>query len=179
LRVQVASRGERAPHVVLASFSLHYLQPEERSAFFALLSAKAERPFLLLIIKGVGEKQRPQCHVRSVFFGLHYYVGEDKHARVIEAHACLIMPSAPKHGGDAVDDAKTAGDALPGRATVGSETMGRVAEGIAVGRKYDPDDPDSWVLCTFETLERRCAWQGLRVGTTLPEKAIELTGNRC
>ena len=54
---QVAKRGERQPHVILASFSLHYLLPEERTAFFALLAAKVTRPLLLVIIKGVGELQ--------------------------------------------------------------------------------------------------------------------------
>ncbi|KOO29693.1 hypothetical protein Ctob_009373 [Chrysochromulina tobinii] len=142
---QLAARGERSPHVLLASFSLHYLKPEERNAFYALLASKLTRPMLLVIIKGVGEVQRPPSHVPSVFFGLHYYVGhEHKRPRVIEAHACLILPSA----------------APSGRA-------------FDVEAPYDPTDGDSWVLCTFRTLQRRCDLNGFFSGTTALDPEIE------
>ena len=142
---QLAARGERSPHVLLASFSLHYLKPEERNAFYALLASKLTRPMLLVIIKGVGEVQRPPSHVPSVFFGLHYYVGhEHKRPRVIEAHACLILPSAAPSG--------------------------RIFD---VEAPYDPTDGDSWVLCTFRTLQRRCDRTGFFSGTTALDPEIE------
>ena len=142
---QLAARGERSPHVLLASFSLHYLKPEERNAFYALLASKLTRPMLLVIIKGVGEVQRPPSHVPSVFYGLHYYVGhEHKRPRVIEAHACLILPSAAPSG-----------------------------RTFDVEAPYDPTDGDSWVLCTFRTLQRRCDRNGFFSGTTALDPEIE------
>jgi hypothetical protein len=142
---QLAARGEREPHILLASFSLHYLDTEERIAFYALLASKLTRPMLLVIIKGVGELQRPPSHVPSVHYGLHFYVGREAHRpRVIEAHACLILPSAAPSG-----------------------------RTFDVEAPYDPTDGDSWVLCTFRTLQRRCDRNGLFSGTTVLDEDLE------
>ena len=100
---------------------------------------------LLVIIKGVGELQRPPSHVPSVHYGLHFYVGREAHRpRVIEAHACLILPSAAPSG--------------------------RIFD---VEAPYDPTDGDSWVLCTFRTLQRRCDRNGFFSGTTALDPEIE------
>ena len=34
------------------------------------------------------------------------------------------------------------------------------------GIVYDRNDPDSWVLCTFASLERRCRHYGIYSGLT-------------
>ena len=277
LLAQLRARGERQPHVVLASFSLHYLSGDEREALFRRLAAAASRPFLLVIIKGVGTRQRPPSGVPSVHYGLHYYVGPDeKLPRVIEAHCCLIEPSGrgdelergggaggsgaggeaapapaaeeaeevsahalwptsrnggaavsspppssaasasgscasdpsvdkPEAGADEHDEASrlpenaegasvpapppaapegrpdaaggSSGGDASARATSAALTASAAHEGAqACGAPpqplaYDPDDPDSWVICTFATLQRRCRLQGLRVGTTVYEGA--------
>ena len=83
----VLDRGERQPHLLLASFSLHYLPKDQRDAFFMYLATLLTRPMLLVIIKGVGNTQRPSPNVvRSVHLGLHYVVHKiEKHPRVVEA----------------------------------------------------------------------------------------------
>ena len=56
---QLEERGERQPHIVIASFSLHYLKPESRrAAFFTLLAEAITRPLLLVIVKGVDSLDR-------------------------------------------------------------------------------------------------------------------------
>eukprot|EP00326_Haptolina_ericina_P035636 CAMPEP_0181238250 /NCGR_PEP_ID=MMETSP1096-20121128/39233_1 /TAXON_ID=156174 ORGANISM="Chrysochromulina ericina, Strain CCMP281" /NCGR_SAMPLE_ID=MMETSP1096 /ASSEMBLY_ACC=CAM_ASM_000453 /LENGTH=494 /DNA_ID=CAMNT_0023333733 /DNA_START=1419 /DNA_END=2903 /DNA_ORIENTATION=+ len=88
---QLDERGARTPHILLASFVLHYLDAQARDSFFTLLGHLTPRPFILVIIKGVGLEQRPPDWVRSAFFGIHYFAGE-RQPRVCEAHACLILP---------------------------------------------------------------------------------------
>ena len=154
--------------------SLSSLFWQERSAFFQLLSESAERPFLLVIIKGVGEAQRPPAHVPSVHYGLHYYLGKEKHPRVIEAHACLIRPAAT---GSATGSAALPASVCTGAGDDGTpptvppkaphEVTGDLLGGeFTPPADYDPDHPDSWVLCTFAAISRRCRTQGLRTGTT-------------
>ena len=56
---RLKAKGEREPHIIIASFVLHYLDTEARNAFFRQLSELASHPFILLIIKGVGEAPPP------------------------------------------------------------------------------------------------------------------------
>ena len=94
-----------------------------------------------MIVKGVGQTQRPPAPlVLSTFFGLHYFRGgREAKPRVAEAHACLITP--------------------PGYALSPSLADGMVPT-------YEKADADSWVLCTFAALRRRCMRNGLFSGTT-------------
>ena len=182
---QLRERGERQPHLIVASFSLHYLKPDERRHFFELLARLVTRPLLLVIIKGVGETQRPQKtlpSVRSVFFGVHYYVGNTSgKPRVVEAHACLIAPAAAAEG--AASPAPPQAPAPPAppppappaqggqpaqhaEAPVASPAAAPAAAASEPEIIYDRDDPDSWVLCTFASLERRCNSFGLYTGVT-------------
>ena len=97
-----------------------------------------------MIIKGVGSTQRPsQAIVRSVYLGLHYVIGREKHPRVVEAHVCLILPKG--HECCAI----SAGQAPPYAPL-------EVPEGT--------DSSDSWILRTYATMERRHKRHGLRTG---------------
>jgi len=49
---QLRARGVRQPHVVVASFVLHYLSASERAQYFREICEAATRPFILLVIKG-------------------------------------------------------------------------------------------------------------------------------
>ena len=146
---QLEERGERQPHIVIASFSLHYLKPESRrAAFFALLAETISRPLLLVIVKGVDSLDRHRRrenvppHVPSAFYAIHYYIGREPKPRAVEAHACLIRPSG----------------------TAPSEE--------------EEEEEDRWVLDTFAALERRSRRHGLFTGLThlSEEKRIAASG---
>lgn len=94
---QLKQRGALQPHLLVASFSLHYLKPAEKAAFFRRLAELATAPLLLLVIKGIGEVQQlcTKGLCRSVHFGVHYVIGQDRSPRVVEGHLCLILPSPP------------------------------------------------------------------------------------
>ena len=150
---QLSARGERHPHIILASFSLHYLPKEERDAFFTFLASLVTRPLLLVIIKGVGQTQRPSPSVvRSVYLGLHYVIGKEKHPRVVEAHVCLILPTG--HPSDAI-------------------SYGTPAPFPPVEVPSDADSSDSWILRTFATMERRSKRHGLRTGLSFFESGTQ------
>ena len=51
--------GVPPPHLLLASFSLQYLERAKRRAFFDLLATLTKRPMLVLVIKGVGAPPLP------------------------------------------------------------------------------------------------------------------------
>ena len=149
LFAQLEARGERQPHFLLASFSLHYLKKEDRDAFFTALATLVSRPMLLVIIKGVGQTQRPaQSVIRSVYLGLHYVIGKEKHPRVVEAHVCLVLPRG--HPCCAISAGAT-----PPYAPL------EVPE--------DADESDAWLLRTFATMERRLPRHGLRTGLSFFE----------
>jgi hypothetical protein len=160
---QVKARGERQPHVVIASFALHYVKTTDRLAFFTLLRRSVTRPMLLLIVKGVDSLARhetepmvPVGSVPSVFLGLHYFIGRNPRPRVAEAHVALIRPASS-------DDPTEMAAPLP--------RLPRLPD------EYSPADADSWVLCTFAALERRCLRHGVYTGLTeLAEEklAVEL-----
>jgi len=159
---QLERRTERQPHLLLASFSLHYLDPDERQSFFALLASLLHEPMLLLIIKGVGEKQRPNPQsVRSVHFGIHYVTGEDRSPRVVEAHLALLLPTNWAHAAAAhawlARVLQAAGAKLP--------TTAALAADAALLTNLTPSE--RWVLQTYSTLERRCERDGLRTGVTI------------
>lgn len=117
----------------------------------------------------------------SCFYGLHFYVGKEANRpRVIEAHACLILPS----GRPAPVAAFTTGGACGGEARRPKAADADAApdEAVAplapsktfdVNAPYDPSDPDSWVLCTFRSLRSRCERDGLRTGTTVLDENLE------
>ena len=146
---QVAQRGARQPHVILASFSLHYLKGPARAAFYELLAAAIRRPLLLLIIKGVDSVRKHQTggmvpdSVPSVFLGIHYYLGKDPKPRVVEAHVALIRPAAQHVAVSTGEQPRAALDELP-----------------------DLDHPDAWVLATFAAVQRRYERDGLHTGVT-------------
>ena len=162
-----AARGP--PHIVIASFCLS-LKKDERDSFFAGLADAVRRPMLLLIIKGVGENQRPSPHVvRSSHLGLHYVVhNKEKHPRVVEAHVCLILPTT--HPSVLVPPES----ALPGTGDKG---------GAAVREPPPPpppleasegaDDIERWVITTYKTVERRSKQHGLQTGTTICEEQMQ------
>ena len=152
---QIADKGERQPHVVIASFSLHYLKREQRKHFFELFRRSVTRPLLLLIVKGVDSVARHRTEpmishasVPSVFLGIHYFLGRDPKPRVIEAHLALIQPE-------------------------GEEPFAEYDLTEGDGISYDRDDPDGWVLSTFAAARRRSEKHGLLQGTTeLPEEKL-------
>ena len=143
---QIEGRSERQPHLILASFSLHYLKAEEKDNFYQLLCSLATRPLLLLVIKGLDQKGAAEVTrvVRSVHFGLHFVIGKDRNVRVVEAHLCLILPRA---------------------------FQGAAPSGPAAARRCGGDarSSDQWVLQTFDAVERRVKADGLRTGVTLFE----------
>jgi hypothetical protein len=190
---QLKQRGERQPHLIIASFSLQYIAKGERDFFFRLLSALVTRPLLFVIIKGVGETQRPSPHVvRSVHYGLHYVVGKEKHPRVVEAHVCLILPTShtfcltPDATADEVargaeeggEEARAAGDtsaaAKKGHEAAKSGSGSSATEESPPRPPLEPeaetDAADRWIVQTFACVERRCKRHGLRTGVTLFEK---------
>jgi hypothetical protein len=148
---QLTARGERQPHLIMASFSLHYLKRDARAAFFLHLKTVVTRPLLLLIVKGVDSVARHRSEpmisdksVPSVFMGIHYFLGRDPKPRVVEAHLALIQPAGAER---------------------------EIPYDLCAG--YNRDDPDSWVLCTFAAVEQRCSRHGLYHGTTeLPEEKL-------
>ena len=183
--------ADTSPHLVIASFSLHYLARDKRAPFFSLLATLATRPFLLLVIKGVGDHARPpRSHVHTVFFGVHYVIGrDDRQPRVVEAHLCLILPTgyaaAPA---EATPEAEPEPEAEPkpeAEATLEAEATSAAEATTRSGpqqagpsEETDPPLPplpdarlvprsDRWVLRTFEAVERRCQRDGLRTGVTL------------
>jgi hypothetical protein len=189
---QLERRTERQPHLLLASFSLHYLDPDERQSFFALLASLLHEPLLLLIIKGVGEKQRPNPQsVRSVHFGIHYVTGEDRSPRVVEAHLALLLPTNWAHAAAAhawlARVLPAAGAKLPTTAALAARpiddtptgaklpTTAALAADAALLTNLTPSEAlltnltpsERWVLQTYSTLERRCERDGLRTGVTI------------
>ena len=126
----VLAPSRPAPHLLLASFSLQYLDRTKRSSFFTLLASLATRPMLLIVIKGVGDTERPPiAAVHSTFFGVHYVIGADRNPRVVEAHLCLILPSRDSTA--ALVDASVATVAGASTATVAGASNGHVATGIS------------------------------------------------
>lgn len=140
---QIRAQGGRQPHLIIASFSLHYLKGIRRATFYALLAEAVVRPLLLLIIKGVdssgGRKHTPvtPAHVPCTFLGIHYFLGKDPKPRVVEAHLALIRPAAGEPAGLADAD-----------------------------HVYDRDRPDAWVLSTYAAVARRYREHGLHTGMT-------------
>ncbi len=169
-------RGERQPQLLLASFSLHYLEREERETFFAQLGARLRSPLALLIIKGVGGTQRPAApHVRSVHFGVHFVTGEDRSPRVVEAHLALLLPRDWAHA-DAAQAWLARGRAAgAGARAGGADDEPSSASTASVASTADGEEPflacltpsERWVLQMYATLERRCQRQGLRTGVTI------------
>ena len=96
--------------------------------------------------------------MRSVYYGLHYFVGREKRPRVIEAHACLVVPTA-------MAAHRTAAGAADGAAAAAEGGAGGGAAATAGGAALDADD--RWVLSTFDALERRVNSDGVRTGTTM------------
>jgi hypothetical protein len=168
---QLSARGERQPHLIIASFSLHYLQKDERDAFFRRLASLATRPLLLLIIKGVGEAGRPPSHVcRSVCYATHYVIGEDRSPRVTEANLCLIEPGGHKH--EAPPPLPSFSHMPGGGAgaplvdgTDSTTSCSAVGDGV-------PRDSDQWVRDTFAAVERRC---GRGTGSSAPIQMMGVT----
>ena len=74
---QLKQRGALQPHLLVASFSLHYPKPAEKAAFFRRLAELATAPLLLVVIKGIGEVQQlcTKGLCRSVHFE-HYVIGQ-------------------------------------------------------------------------------------------------------
>ena len=178
---QLKSRGEAQPHIMLASFSLHYLKKDQRDAFFVYLASLLTRPLLLVIIKGVGNTQRPSQHVvRSVHFGLHYVVHRaEKHPRVIEAHACLVLPNdhlasvASREAAEPPPAPEPPAAAKPSKAKppeVGSTTPPAPLPPLVIPESgLEPSD--RWMLQTYATLQKRIRRQGLRTGVTYFEES--------
>ena len=162
LFAQLTVRGVRHPHVLLASFSLHYLPKNERDAFFAALPAAVAAPLLLVIIKGVGETQRPSPEVvRSVYLGLHYVIGQERHPRIVEAHVCLILPATMEGGGSGGDGGG------------GGVAGGGVGPSLPPPQIHPDMSPsDRWVVQTFLTMQRRCRRRGLRTSATVLRDGI-------
>jgi hypothetical protein len=162
---QLRERGEAQPICMLASFSLHYLPKPERDAYFIDLAHKVSRPMLLVIIKGVGETQRPSAHaVRSVYFGLHYVVHcAEKHPRVVEAHVCLVLP--PEHPAEVLSRERALGAGADGADGAPPPLPPLVIpdEGL--------ESTDKWMLQTFATVEKRCRRQGLNTGVNYFEES--------
>ena len=97
LFAQLAQRRQRPPHLILASFCLQYLATDERDGFFRRLASIAQRPFLLLIITGIGGIwHRPSAQVvRSLVLGQHHVTGHgDAKPRSVEVQLCLVLPQS-------------------------------------------------------------------------------------
>jgi hypothetical protein len=152
---QLSERNERQPHVIIASFSLHYLRKGERKDFYETLAKAVTRPLLLLILKGVDAPEtKGKCepmvpaHIPSIILGLHYYIGRSPKPRVAEAQLALILPAAQAHSGAQSFAPPAAGqnDAVPA---------------------YERSDPDSWVLSTFAAAQRHSRRHGIFTGVTV------------
>ena len=152
---QLSERNERQPHVIIASFSLHYLRKGERKDFYETLAKAVTRPLLLLILKGVDAPEtKGKCepmvpaHIPSIILGLHYYIGRSPKPRVAEAQLALILPAAQAHAGAQSFAPPAAGqkDAVPA---------------------YERSDPDSWVLSTFAAAQRHSRRHGIFTGVTV------------
>ena len=170
LLAQLEARREKPPHIVIASFCLQYLKKDERDSFFAGLADAVRRPMLLLIIKGVGENQRPSPHVvRSSHLGLHYVVhNKEKHPRVVEAHVCLILPTT--HPSALVPPES----ALPGTGDKGGAAMREPPPPPPpLEASEGADDIERWVITTYKTVERRSKQHGLQTGTTICEEQMQ------
>lgn len=148
--------------------------------------------------KGVGETQRPSpAVIRSTHFGLHYVVHKaEKHPRVIEAHACLVLPDSHP-AAVASRQAAAASPAAPAAPAAPADKPPDAPKGIAAtiyaadapaaadvsdgagGAPLPPlvipesglDDVDLWLLRTYATLERRCRRTGVRAGVTYFEES--------
>ena len=169
---------------------LRYLQREERDLFFERLGSLVSRPTLVVVIKGVGEAQRPSpTAVRTVHFGVHYVVGQDRSPRVVEAHLCLVLPvhktgaapSASKASVSTTGCATAVARAAPAmRAWVGSPISSprppaeRIANTLGQNSTsgYVHDDGGTWALQTFGALERRVKQGGVRTGVTMFREAM-------
>lgn len=149
---QIAARGERQPHVLMASFSLHYLKRQERADFYDTLARTVTRPLLLLIIKGVDSvarhKHEPMVPegIPSFIIGVHYYIGRNPKPRVVEAQLALIRPISHANSAGMAPAAGPNDDDVP---------------------PYDRSDPDSWVLSTFAAARRHSRRHGLFTGVTM------------
>ena len=195
---QLGARRAAQPHLLVASFSLHYLKPHEKADFFKRLRELATAPLLLLVIKGIGEVQQlcTEGLCRSVHYGLHYVIGQDRSPRVVEAHLCLIEPLSPSppprasmhasgaesDGGDLEDaeaDCNVDGgdDAAGESAHASSEDGGRAAAAAAAVTPTTrtttgaPRGSEQWVLQTFEAIERRIRRDGILSGVSMFEGA--------
>ena len=143
------------PHVILASFSLHYLRgDDERAAFFAHLRRTCTRPTLLLIIKGVGTRERPPdtlVGIESVFFGVHYVIGADRNPRVVEMHLCLVTP--PPHEDDAPTTQQQSAQP-PGEGGAGATT----SNGVQLARPPRWSAQPQLLLCWWLPRRQRLGW---------------------
>ena len=193
LFTQVSARGQPPPQLVLASFSLQYLRGGERDAFYDGLPSLAPpgHPFLLVVIKGVGEAQRPPPHhpgVPSVFLGIHYVIGEDRNPRVVEAHLCLVRPAAAtgvKAVGADGGSSSSGGSGGVGEAAAAAEPpttdaqwawRGATATATAAAhaRLLPMTVPSSeWVAATFAAASRRCASGPFKAVTLFDETTVE------
>ena len=150
---QLSKRNERQPHLIVASFSLHYLKPNEREDFYRLLRSLVTAPLLLLVIKGIGESgsQFSNKIVKSLHYGLHYAIGSDRSSpRVVESHLCLILPKD------------------------WSEDTIALAAGSSEGSAER--NSDAWVLQTFAAVEKRVQKEGLWTGVTLFDSHVGQIG---
>ena len=177
---------------------MHYLKPHEKADFFKRLRELATAPLLLLVIKGIGEVQQlcTEGLCRSVHYGLHYVIGQDRSPRMVEAHLCLIEPLSPSppprasmhasgvesDGGDLEDaeaDCNVDGgdDAAGESAHASSEDGDRAAAAAAAVTPTTrtttgaPRGSEQWVLQTFEAIERRIRRDGILSGVSMFEGA--------
>ena len=167
---QLIAKGEAQPHIMLASFSLHYLQKDQRDAYFKSLAKMVTRPMLLVIIKGVGNNRPSPDAIRSVYFALHYVVHRaEKHPRVVEAHVCLILPGEASGGARLTGGCKGEGEGEGGRK---GEVKGALPP-LVIPEDAANDLPpsDLWMLQTYATIEKRCKREGIRTGVTYFEES--------
>ena len=106
----------------------------------------------MLVIKGVGHRQRPPtkgANVRSCFYGIHYVVGSERNPRVVELHLCLVLPQrrAPPTTSAAAEAQRAA-----------SGTGGRLGE--------------SWAERTFGRMRKVCERDGLFASSTIFEEKL-------